>query len=142
MNKKVMILFASAVLTASLAATGCGTKANILPGIKQPVAETQETTEEADEAYNEYMTGDYDLDYYAPEGKQANNVFKALAQNNNKKTTATRNTKKTTSKKTTKSTKNTKNVVKKAAGKTTKPSAKNADMWKVGPSISLGPINS
>ena len=70
-----MILFASAVLTASLAATGCGNKTNLLPTVKQPIAATEETTEEADGSYDEYMTGDYDLDYYAPEGKQANNAF-------------------------------------------------------------------
>ena len=72
-----MILFASAVLTASLAATGCSYtkgagKVNTLPTVNHAIATTQETTGAADEKVEEVMTEELLL---ASQEKQAEGVF-------------------------------------------------------------------
>ena len=122
MNKKVMILFASAVLTASLAATGCahgkGLGQAALPTVNHPIETTQQTTVETSVAYEKVLaeeTEELALKKLAPEV-----VKLAVAQPDNKTPNkpAVKNAKKTPSKKTVKHTKKTtKNSNKKASKK-------------------------
>ena len=78
MNKKVMILFASTVLTASIAAAGCAANANMLPVYQRSGLATQLAAGEADLA-EDMSTENLS---YAYQEKQAPVVFKALVGTN------------------------------------------------------------
>ena len=133
MNKKVMVLFASAVLTASLAATGCSyikgaNVGNFLPTANQSVAEAQETTGESTAtgiesmaaAYGDVQQGKLAVDtlrlgvsYPGSQNPEAP-IVKMLKDASSKKS----------SKKTTKSTKSTKKASNKASTKNTSKTGK------------------
>ncbi len=78
MNKKAMILFASTVLTASIAAAGCAANANMLPVYQRSGLATQLAAGEADLA-EDMSTENLS---YAYQEKQAPVVFKALVGTN------------------------------------------------------------
>lgn len=127
MNKKVMILFASAVLTASIAATGCahgkGSNKAALPTVSHAIETVQQTTGETTKMYEKVATeatGEFANKKQAPEVAK---LLVAMPDTKTSENPVKKLVKKSPSKKTTKY---TKKYVKKTVKKTVKPEGKSA----------------
>ena len=124
MNKKVMILFTSAVLTASIAGAGCASQTKLLASMNPVLASNQKTTGDVAYVYTDDAAEDLNYSYT---GKEATEVFKALYlkdRSNEQKAPVMELVKKNPSKKATKPSKTTKKATKKTTGKTAAKSAK------------------
>ena len=124
MNKKVMILFTSAVLTASIAGAGCASQTKLLASMNPVLASNQKTTGDVAYVYTDDAAEDLNYSYT---GKEATEVFKALYlkdRSKEQKAPVKELVKKNPSKKATKSSKTTKKATKKTTGKTAAKSAK------------------